>query len=157
MTELIDPDWTTPAGLAEIREAVAASIDGWRPPVMWGVGITSASSTPDVEFPHVNGPTDGTTLSGVLVAKALGHDGSTATLDLTTEQLASVVEALSPAEACTEVHHPNLAAFRQLLGEAEDNPARSLVAVFVGDLDDPVGSEADGAMRAFALPHGECQ
>ena len=86
-------------------------------------------------------------------ATVLGHDGSTATLDLTTAQLRAAVESLSPAEACTSLDHPNLAAWRQALSEAASNPARTLVAVFVADLDDPVSSEADGAMRATFEGH----
>ena len=34
-----------------------------------------------------------------------------------------------------------------MLAEVETNPYRSLVAVFVGDLDDPVSSAADGSLR----------
>ena len=41
----------------------------------------------------------------------------------------------------------------QALAEARSNPARTLVAVFVADLDDPVSSEADGAMRATFEGH----
>ena len=38
------PDWSTPEGLAAIKDALAATIDGWRPPVAYAVGISSASS-----------------------------------------------------------------------------------------------------------------
>ena len=40
-----------------------------------------------------------------------------------------------------------------LLAELDGNPARTAVAVFVADLDDPVGSEADGSMRATFEGH----
>jgi hypothetical protein len=63
------------------------------------------------------------------------------------------VESLAPAEACTTVEHPNLAAWRSVLAELDGNPAREAVAVFVADLDDPVTSEADGSMRATFEGH----
>ena len=43
--------------------------------------------------------------------------------------------------------------WRVALAEAQSNPARTLLAVFVADLDDPVSSEADGAMRATFEGH----
>jgi len=43
--------------------------------------------------------------------------------------------------------HPNLRAWREIVTEVESNPYRGIVAVFIGDLDDPVSSEADGSLR----------
>ena len=68
-------------------------------------------------------------------------------------QLAAAVESLAPAQACTAVDHPNLAAWRAALADLEGNPAREAVAVFVADLHDPVTSEADGSMRATFEGH----
>lgn len=150
MSEL---DWSTPEGLAAIRDHLASRIEGWRPPVAYAVGLSSASSSVEWGFGHVNVPGGRHGLPAVVLATILGHDGSTATLDLTTSQLAAAVESLEPAEACTTLDHPNLAAWREALAEASSNPARSLVAVFVADLDDPVSSEADGAMRATFEGH----
>ena len=48
-----DMDWSTPEGLAAIRAHLAERLDGWTPPVAWAVGITPATSDPDVQFPHV--------------------------------------------------------------------------------------------------------
>lgn len=149
----MNPDWSTPEGLTEIRDALAAAIPGWRQPVAHAVGLSSASSSAEWEFGHVNVPGGTHGLAAVVLATVLGHDGSTATIDLTTAQLAAAVESLQPAEACTDREHPNLAAWRQALEQAQSNPARSLVAVFVADLDDPVSSEADGAMRATFEGH----
>jgi hypothetical protein len=146
-------DWSTPEGLAAIKDHLAAEVEGWRPPVAYAVGLSSASSSAEWVFAHVNVPGGRHELPAVVLATILGHDGSTATLDLTTAQLAAAVESLEPAEACTSLHHPNLAAWREALAEASSNPARSLVAVFVADLDDPVSSEADGAMRATFEGH----
>ena len=143
-----DMDWSTPEGLAAIRAHLAERLDGWTPPVAWAVGITPATSDPDVQFPHVNLPGGSHGLAAVVLASVLRHDGATATLDVSVDQLQAAVEGLEPARACTTVEHPNLDAWRGLLTEARDNPARELVAVFVADLDDPVSSDADGEMRA---------
>lgn len=145
MSEL---DWSTPAGLAAIRDHLAGRIDGWIQPVAWAVGITPASSDPDWEYHHLNAPGGRHGLAAVVLASVLRHDGSTATLPLSVSQLDAAAEGLEPARACTELDHPNLGAWRALLAEIEGNPARELVAVFVADLDDPVSSDADGAMRA---------
>ena len=143
-----DMDWSTPEGLAAIRAHLAERLDGGPPPVAGAVGITPATSDPDVQFPHVNLPGGSHGLAAVVLASVLRHDGATATLDVSVDQLQAAVEGLEPAQACTTVEHPNLGAWRGLLTEARDNPARELVAVFVADLDDPVSSDADGEMRA---------
>ncbi len=148
-----DVDWSTPEGLAEIARRLAGAIDGWRDPVMYAVGLSSATSSPEWEFPHVNAPPSGTPLPAAVLATVLRHDGSTATVELTTSQLEAAVESLAPAEACTSREHPNLEAWRALLTDARANPARVAVAVFVADADDPVTSEADGAMRLLVEGH----
>ncbi len=150
---MADLDWSTPEGLAAIRDHLAARVEGWRQPVAYAVGVSSASSSPEWDFGHINVPGGRHGLAAVVLATVLGHDGSTATLDVTTAELAAAVESLEPAEACTTLEHPNLAAWRVALAEAESNPARSIVAVFVADLEDPVSSEADGAMRATFEGH----
>lgn len=146
-------DWSTPDGLVAIRDHLAAKVEGWRPPIAYAVGLSPASSSPEWGFAHVNEPGGRHGLPAVILATVLGHDGSTATLDVSTSQLSAAVESLAPAEACTELDHPNLAAWRSALAEAQSNPARTLIAVFVADLDDPVSSEADGAMRATFEGH----
>ena len=64
------------------------------------------------------------------------------------ESFVGAIEGLEPAQACAEVEHPNLVAWRTVLEEARTNPAREVVAVFVADLDDPVSSDVDGQMRS---------
>jgi hypothetical protein len=148
-----DLDWSTPEGLAAIRDHLAARIPGWRHPVAYAVGVSPATSSPEWEFAHVNLPGSGSGLGAVVLASVLRHDGATATLPLSKGDLAAAVRSLEPAEACTSVPHPNLAAWREALAELEGNPARTAVAVFVADLDDPVASEADGSMRATFEGH----
>lgn len=145
MTEL---DWSTPAGLAAIRQHLAGQLESWTLPVAWGVGVSSASSDLEWQFPHINLPGGSHALAAVVLATVAKHDGSTATLPLTSAHLEAAIEGLSPARACTEVEHPNLAAWQEALTEIRDNPAREGVAVFISDLDDPASSDADGSMRA---------
>jgi hypothetical protein len=150
---MTDLDWSTTQGLAAIREHLADRIDGWRQPVAFAVGLSPASSSPEWEFPHVNLPGGQHGLAAVVLASVLRHDGSTATVPVSPGALAQAVESLSPAQACADVDHPNLAAWRSVLADLESNPAREAVAVFVADLDDPVTSEADGSMRTTFEGH----
>ncbi|MGG5258206.1 hypothetical protein [Phycicoccus avicenniae] len=143
-----DLDWSTPEGLAAIRAHLVDRIEGWREPAAHAVGLSPASSTPDWDFPHVTAsPGARPALATVVLATILGHDGSTATLPLSHSDLEAAVDSLAPAEACTDVPHPNLAAWREVLHELEGNPAREAVAVFVADLEEPVASEADASLR----------
>ncbi|NYG07211.1 hypothetical protein BJ986_001698 [Phycicoccus badiiscoriae] len=145
----MEPEWSTPEGLAAIKDALAATIDGWQPPVAYAVGISPASSSPELEFPHVNAPGGRHGLPAVILAKLLGHSRGSQTYELSRPQLEAAVETLRPAEACTTLDHPNLAAWRTVLAELEANPARTAYAVFIGDLDDPVESEADATLRTL--------
>lgn len=146
MSEL---DWSTETGLAAIKDYLAARIDGWRQPVAYAVGMSPATSSPEWEFPYVNRPGGRHGLPAVVLATILRHDGSTATVELSKSDLAEAITSLAPAQACTSVEHPNLAAWRSILAEIESNPMRTLCAVFVADLGDPVSSEADGCLRTL--------
>jgi hypothetical protein len=145
----MEPDWSTPEGLAAIKQALAATIDGWQPPVAYAVGISPASSSPELEFPHVNAPGGTHGLPAVILAKLLGHTKGSETYELSRQQLTAAIETLKQAEACTTLEHPNLAAWRTVLAELDANPARTAYAVFVGDLDDPVESEAEATLRTL--------
>lgn len=148
-----DLDWSTPEGLAAIRDHLTAKVEGWHAPAAWAVGLSPASSSVEWVFPHVNTPGGTHGLAAVVLATVLRHDGTTATLPVSRSELAAAVESLEPAEATTSLEHPNLAAWRGILHELDGNPAREAVAVFVGDLGDPVASEADGSMRATFEGH----
>jgi hypothetical protein len=62
-------------------------------------------------------------------------------------ELTHALHGAAPAEAYQGIQHRNLQAWREMLAEVESNPYRGIVAVFIGDLDDPVSSEADGSLR----------
>ncbi len=138
--------WSTPEQVAAAREAITASIDGWQEPAAYAVGISSASSSAETEFPHVNvGEND---LAALVIAKTVGYSSGTLTHELTSHELEHAVAGLSPVEAGTAYEHTNLQAWRGILADLASNPARTAVVVFVGDLDDPVSSEADGSLRS---------
>lgn len=144
---MTDLDWSTPAGLAAIRDHLAERIDGWRPPAAWAVGLSPASSDPEWVFPHVNGPGGQHALAAVVLATVARNDGATATQPLSRGDLEAAVTSLEPARACTDVDHPNLAGWTEVLLELDANPAREAVVVWVADLADPVTSEADASLR----------
>jgi predicted pyridoxine 5'-phosphate oxidase superfamily flavin-nucleotide-binding protein len=134
-------EWSTVEGLGRIRERLAAQIDGWQPPVGYGIAV-------DGEFGHVNGPGGVHGLPAVVLATVLKHDGSTATLEVSRLQLDEAITALAPAAACADVEHPNLAAWRRVRERVEERGG-TVTAVFVRSADDPVSSEADERLRAL--------
>ena len=141
-------DWSTPEGLAAITTYLGGRIPDWRAPVAHALGLSPATSSPEWEFAHVNAPGGRHALPAVILATVLGHDGSTATLEVSRSDLQEAVASLAPAAACTSLDHPNLAAWRLALAEVESNPLRTMCAVFIADLADPVSSEADGSLRS---------
>jgi ERCC4-related helicase len=138
--------WSTPEEIAAATKTIAASIDGWKEPAVHAVGISSATSSAETELPHINVGED--YLAALVMAKTIGYSNGTVTHLLTTHELKHAVAGLSPAEACPAYEHPNLGAWREILAELESNPARTAVVVFIGDLSDPVSSEADGSLRS---------
>lgn len=142
-------DWTTEEGLAAIREYLAGKIAGWRMPVTYAVGLSPATSSPEWDFGYVNLPGGRHGLPAVVLATILGHDGSTKTIEVSKSDLREAITSLAPARACTSLPHPNLAAWEAALAEVSSNPMRTMCAVFVADLGDPVSSEADGSLRTL--------
>ena len=133
-------EWSTLEGLGRIRERLAEQIDGWAYPASYALAL-------DGEIGHVNEPGGMHKLPGVVLATVLKHDGSTATLDVTAQQLDEAITTLAPAEACTEVDHPNLADWR-VVRDRLASSGGTLTAVFVRDAADPVSSATDAGLRA---------
>jgi len=133
-------EWGTLQGLKAIRQRLEGLIDGWRAPAAYGIAL-------DGDFDHVNLPGGTHGLPAVVLATVLKHDGDTATVELGRAQLDEAIRALQPAEACTDVPHPNLAAWRAV-ASAYDERGGVIEAVFVRDLADPVTSPTDAALRA---------
>jgi hypothetical protein len=134
-------EWSTLDGLAAIRERLAAQIDGWAFPASYALAV-------DGHFPHVNAPGGVHKLPAAVLGTVLKHDGSTATLEVSRQQLDEAITTLAPAAACTEIDHPNLAAWRAIAARLDANGGGTVSAVFVRSADDPVGSELDAALRA---------
>ena len=137
--------WSTAEEIAAARETIAASIDGWQEPAVWAVGLTSATSSSEYEFPVIN--VGEAYLAAVVLAKTIGYANGTSTHVISVAELTHALNGASPAEAYGGIQHRNLAAWREMLAEVGSNPYRGIVAVFIGDLDDPVSSEADGSLR----------
>ncbi|GAA1522773.1 pyridoxamine 5'-phosphate oxidase family protein [Nocardioides humi] len=132
-------EWATRQGLDRIRARLAAQIDGWAEPASYALAL-------DGVIGHVDGPGGPRRLPAVVLATVLKHDGSTATLDVSRQQLDEAITALAPATACTAVDHPDLAAWRALR-DAHDERGGAIAAVFVGDAADPVTSPIDADLR----------
>lgn len=132
-------EWSTVEGLRAIRDRLAEQIDGWRYPASFCLAL-------DGEPGLVNRPGGVHGLPAVVLATVLKHDGSTATLDVSELQLDEAITALSPAEACTAVEHPNLADWRDLRDRLRADGG-AVSAVFVRSADDPVTSEVDARLR----------
>ncbi|MDI2129748.1 hypothetical protein [Yinghuangia seranimata] len=151
--------WSTLEEIAEARARFEAAIPGWRAPAAFGVGIAAREpddAHPEAVFPVVNvgkGP-----LPAVVMATVCGHSGGTASYELTRERLAEAIALAEPAEACTDVPHPNIKAWRGLLADLDEaGDAAFAVAVFVGDLADPVADGHDAAFRRAVATDGTVQ
>ncbi|WP_246160400.1 pyridoxamine 5'-phosphate oxidase family protein [Nocardioides humilatus] len=136
-------EWSTLEGLGAIRERLAAQIDGWEFPAGYCLAL-------DGEFTQANAPGGVHKLPAVVLGTVLKHDGTTATLEVSRQQLDEAITTLAPAEACTTIDHPNLAAWRSIAAQL-DAPGGAdgvVTAVFVRSIDDPVSSDVDAALRA---------
>ena len=125
--------WETVEAIDAARERFEAAL-GWRRPAAWGL-LDAAGSVVKVNV--------GTgMLPGVVVAAVLGHRGGTRAYPLSTAQIDEAIAMAEPAEACTDIPHPNLGALRML----RDGGA---VAVFVDA--DELAVDSDDAFVAALL------
>jgi len=138
--------WRTVEELVEARERFGATIAGWRAPVAHGVALIPSGAQPAAEhFAHVN--TQDHQLPAVVAATVLGYRSGTRTIEFDRHALETIIDKLTPAEACP-IPHPNLWTWRdRYLPSLSDDPDARLVYVFVGDLDDPVAGPEDAAFR----------
>lgn len=150
--------WRTEADLVAARERFEASIPGYVAPHAYGVGVATVAPSGtvlDVWYPHVN--TDDHPLPAVVMASVCGYRSGTSTHVLDTSDLERAAELLAPAEACETVDHPNLQTWRGLLGlaRAGDPPGgmRQFVAMFLGDVTDPLVGTCDAYFRLHLLSH----
>ena len=158
-------DYKTLAGLAAWRESIEQSIPAYVRPAAYAVGIATIAPTGqilDTRYPVVN--TDVHLLPAAVLAQVLGRTNGTATHRLDHTQLQEAVAVLAPAEACHEIDHPNLAAWRVMLEVAQQphppGGQRVLVASFIDSFTDPPVDAHDVYLRLHLLsrrlvrPHG---
>lgn len=117
--------WETIEAINAARTAMEAAL-GWERPAAWGL------LTPDGDVVRAN--VRDAYLPGVALATVLGHRGRSRSYALGGEAIARAIAMVEPAEACTEIPHPNLAALR-LVGDAAVVTFVS-EADFLGDADD---------------------
>ncbi len=133
-------EWHTLAGLGAIRERLAAVLEGWVHPASYALAV-------DGDLVVSNPPGTPHKLPAVVLGTVLKHDGRTATVPVTRRQLDEAITALAPAEACTAIDHPNLAAWRAAAARLDAQDGGELSVVFVRDVGDPVSSDLDAALR----------
>ena len=131
--------WVTPDDLRAARERFAASIPGWVQPVVHGL-VTTIDGVTRVQV--VSGLDH--RLPAVVLGSVIGRVSGTATLSVTTQQLAEAAQLLAPAEAALHCPHPNLWAWRRVLSEGPT----AIYAVFIDDLTDEPSSEFDTLLRS---------
>ncbi|GAB3749353.1 hypothetical protein GCM10027590_68060 [Nocardiopsis nanhaiensis] len=134
--------WATKEEIHAARERLEAGHADWVRPAAYGVGVHRDGET---AFGLTNVGTS--PLPAIVLAIECGHTSGTATYELTPGRLATAMAALAPAEACTELQHPNLVEWKRLAAEIEEKGGRA-VAVFVGDLEDDPVDDHDRAFRA---------
>lgn len=150
--------WETTEKITAAREEFEGAIEGYAPPAAYAVGVGTvgpSGAVLDTRYPVVNCGEHH--LPAAVVATVVGHVSGTATYPLTGEALVRAIGLLAPAEACPDYDHPNLAAWRALVGLAEA-PAplggdRVFVASFIGDLTDPIIDAHDAYFRLHLLSH----
>lgn len=134
--------WETKARIAAARERMEAALPGWERPAAHALGIHRQGRT---RFDRVN--VGGNFLPAVVLAAVCGHGSGTRTYPVSAQQVDQAIAALAPAEACTELAHPNLVHWRRLREELASGGGQA-VAVFAADLADPPVDAHDAAFRA---------
>jgi hypothetical protein len=99
--------WETIEAINAARDAMADRL-GWEQPAAWGL------LTPDGAVVRANVRTG--YLPGVVLATVVGHRHGSASYALTPAAIAEAIALAEPAEACTDIPHPNIAALRVLSG-----------------------------------------
>lgn len=139
--------WETLDEIIAARTRIARSLVGWVQPAATGIGFVPLGEEPRAEhFPVVN--TDDHVLPGVIAASVLGYRRGSCVLEASVAAFDTIIETLQPAEACTEVPHPNLWHWRDTIRPLiRQGAAGRVIAVFLASTDDPVMGPEDAAFR----------
>lgn len=154
--------WSTLAELDAARDRFAAALDGYQAPAAYGLGVATlgpSGQVLDTWFPHVNRGTG--PLPAVVLAGTTGYRSTTSSFRVSADDLDAAIATLTPADATTEIPHPNLWTWRSIRA-ALDGPlsggrTRVAVAVYIADLDDAPVDIHDAYLRLHLLSHRAVQ
>lgn len=118
--------WETVEAVNSARAAMEERL-GWEQPAAWGL-LTSDGAV-------VRANVRGGYLPGVALATVVGHRSGSRSYSLTDSAIAEAIAMAEPAEACTDIPHPNIAALR-LLNGGDAVVAYVSEADFVEDVED---------------------
>lgn len=141
--------WPTVEDITAARDRFEAALPGWRPPAAFGI---ARDGTDGPVFVRVG--TAEHRLPAAVLATVCGHAGGSGSYRLGRDDLEQVIRLLTPAQACTDLEHPNLVAWQWLL--ADMTPGEQVVAVFAGALTDAPGDRYVAALLA-AAPAGQVE
>ncbi|MFN0029537.1 MAG: hypothetical protein ACKV2O_20475 [Acidimicrobiales bacterium] len=140
--------WVTVEELQEAKAAMVAKMEGLVVPTVYAFGYRGADGA--FVFPVLNH--DGShQLPAVVLAKVLGYRRGSRSYPMDLSTLDTAIEVLEPAGACAAYDHPNLWAWQQLREDIRNGmvpDSVEVVAVLLGDAEDPPGDEACAALRA---------
>ncbi|MEV8515062.1 hypothetical protein [Dactylosporangium sp. NPDC051484] len=136
--------WETVEAIAAARDRFEAAIPGWRPPAAFGIARDGADGP---SFARVGSAEN--RLPAAVLATVCEHVGGSGSYRLGRDDLERVIGLLAPAQACTDVEHPNLVAWQRLYADLA--PGEHVVAVFAADLTDAAGDRYVAALQAAAL------
>lgn len=145
----VQSDLVTVEELKAAKAALIESMPGWTPPAAYAVGL--APQDGPVRWAHTNHRgIHG--FPAVALSKVLGHRTGSASFLMDLSTFDAAIDVLRPAGACEHYEHPNLRAWEHLRSTIEADgglPTGSrIVAVFIGDEEDPVVDGFDRQLRA---------
>lgn len=124
-------------------------MSGWEPPAAYAVGVAPQEGPVRWTCTNHRGIHG---FPAVALSKVLGYRTGSASYPMDLRTFDAAIEVLRPAGACEHYEHPNLWAWEQLRAEIETDgglPAGSqIVAVFIGDEDDPIIDDFNRQLRA---------
>lgn len=138
--------WSTADELRDARLRFEALMPGYRAPVVHGTVLRHEDGEAEVGAANH----DEHLLPAAVLALLVGWDGVTRTVEVPGALLARAVDLVAPAEAAVAYEHPNLHAWRRMLGHLAGHPACRVVAVLVASEQDPVTGPYDELVRARA-------
>jgi len=141
--------WHTREDIDAARARFEQAIPGWQRPSAWAIGRAADEDT--TLFERIN--VGDSYLPAVVLATVCGHVDGSGSYPLTVDELDRVIQLLAPAEACTEMEHPNLGVMRAMRADLGDDDLA--VVVFIGDLGEHTDDPGVRSLRErLSLNHG---